>query len=63
AEIDRLGIEIAKLEEFMADPELYTKSPAKFEKASLALSERQAALMQAEEDWLTLEALREEIEG
>ncbi|MGB0927357.1 MAG: ABC-F family ATP-binding cassette domain-containing protein, partial [Pikeienuella sp.] len=36
AEIDRLGIEIAKLEEFMADPELYTKSPAKFEKASLA---------------------------
>lgn len=63
AEIDRLGVEIAKLEEFMADPELYAKSPAKFEKASLALSERQAALMQAEEDWLTLEALREEIEG
>jgi ATP-binding cassette subfamily F protein uup len=62
-EMEKLGVEIAKLTEFMADPNLYTTSPAKFEKASMALSERQVALMEAEEEWLSLEALREEIQG
>ncbi|WP_108501276.1 ABC-F family ATP-binding cassette domain-containing protein [Paracoccus indicus] len=55
AVIERLEAEIAKLTEFMSDPELFTKAPAKFEKASLALSERQAALADAEEEWLVLE--------
>ena len=55
AVIERLEAEIAKLTEFMSDPELFTKAPAKFEKASLALSERQAALADAEEEWLALE--------
>jgi ATP-binding cassette subfamily F protein uup len=62
-EMERLGAEITKLEGFLADPALYATSPAKFEKASMALSERQVAMMQAEEDWLSLEALREKIEG
>ncbi len=53
--LSRLEAEIAKLTEFMSDPELFTKAPAKFEKASLALSERQAALADAEEEWLALE--------
>ncbi|MGR3197574.1 MAG: ABC-F family ATP-binding cassette domain-containing protein [Paracoccus sp. (in: a-proteobacteria)] len=53
--IERLEAEIAKLSEFLSDPDLFTKAPAKFEKASLALSERQAALADAEEEWLTLE--------
>lgn len=54
-EMERLSAEIAKLEEFMSDPELFTKEPVKFQKATEALVERQAALTQAEEDWLTLE--------
>ncbi|MGX9350214.1 ABC-F family ATP-binding cassette domain-containing protein [Shimia sp. W99] len=53
--IDRLGAEIAKLEEFMADPELFTKEPVKFQKATEALVERQKALAAAEEEWLMLE--------
>ena len=53
--IERLEAEIAKLSEFLADPDLYATSPAKFEKASTALSERQAALAGAEEEWLLLE--------
>ena len=54
-EMERLSAEIAKLEDFMSDPELFTKEPVKFQKATEALVERQAALTQAEEDWLTLE--------
>jgi ATP-binding cassette subfamily F protein uup len=52
--IDRLNAEIAKLEEFMADPELFTKEPLKFQKATDALVERQEALANAEEEWLEL---------
>ena len=40
----------------MADPDLYVKDPAKFQKATEALVERQDALTRAEEDWLMLEA-------
>ncbi|MDN5567340.1 MAG: ATP-binding cassette domain-containing protein [Paracoccus sp. (in: a-proteobacteria)] len=53
--IERLEAEIAKLTEFMSAPDLFTTAPAKFEKASLALSERQAALADAEEEWIALE--------
>ncbi|WP_412554386.1 ABC-F family ATP-binding cassette domain-containing protein [Shimia sp. MIT1388] len=53
--MERLEAEIAKLEEFMADPELFTKEPVKFQKATEALVERQTALQDAEEEWLLLE--------
>ena len=53
--IARLEAEIAKLTEFLSDPDLFQTAPAKFQKASDALVERQAALAQAEEEWLTLE--------
>ncbi|RJE82885.1 ABC-F family ATP-binding cassette domain-containing protein [Paracoccus onubensis] len=55
AVIERLEAEIAKLSEFLADPDLYQTAPAKFQKASEALSARQAALNAAEEEWLMLE--------
>ena len=54
-EIERLEAEIAKLTEYMSDPDLFTKSPVKFEKASAAMVERQAALAAAEEEWMMLE--------
>ena len=55
ATIERLEAEIAKLTEFLSDPQLFAAAPGKFQKASLALAERQTALASAEEDWLTLE--------
>ncbi|WP_224823638.1 ABC-F family ATP-binding cassette domain-containing protein [Cognatishimia sp. MH4019] len=53
--IERLEAEIAKLEEFLMDPDLFTKAPVKFQKATDALVERQAALSAAEEEWMLLE--------
>ena len=47
--------EIAKLEELLADPELFTQHPAKFQKATDALIARQNARSDAEEEWLMLE--------
>ncbi|WP_136635490.1 ABC-F family ATP-binding cassette domain-containing protein [Pseudooceanicola onchidii] len=53
--IDKLMAEIAKLEDFLAQPDLYAKEPLKFKKGTEALVERQQALSEAEEEWLTLE--------
>ena len=53
--IEKLTAEISKLEELLADPELFTKHPLKFEKATDALVARQNALSDAEEEWLMLE--------
>ena len=53
--IDRLGAEIAKLEELLADPDLFTREPVKFQKATDALVQRQQALAAAEDEWLALE--------
>ena len=53
--IERLESEIAKLETYLAAPDLYAKEPLKFQKATEALVERQSALSAAEEEWLILE--------
>ncbi|SDW24984.1 ATP-binding cassette, subfamily F, uup [Albimonas donghaensis] len=63
AEMERLGVDIGKLERLLADPDLYAKSPDKFAKATAALTQRRRALEKAEEEWLDLEALREAAEG
>ncbi|MFA3917956.1 ABC-F family ATP-binding cassette domain-containing protein [Ruegeria hyattellae] len=55
AEIERLEAEIGKLEGLLADSELYTREPVKFQKATQALVERQEKLSIAEEQWLLLE--------
>lgn len=52
--MDRLQAEIAKLTEFLSQPDLFDREPIKFRKASEGLAERQAALAAAEEEWLTL---------
>jgi ATP-binding cassette subfamily F protein uup len=54
AQIARLEAEIAKLEGLLADPELFTREPVKFRRATEALTQRQAALAEAEEEWLIL---------
>ena len=55
AVIDKITAEIAKLEELLADPALFTQQPVKFQKATDALIARQTALSDAEEEWLVLE--------
>jgi ATP-binding cassette subfamily F protein uup len=53
-EIARLEGEIAKLGQLLADPELYSREPVKFAKATQMLAERQSALDAAENEWLVL---------
>ena len=55
AEMERLEAEIGKLSELLSDAELFTREPVKFRKATEALTERQAKLSAAEEEWLILE--------
>jgi ABC transport system ATP-binding/permease protein len=52
--IARLEAEIGKLNTLLADPDLFTREPVKFRKATEALAERQAALDTAESEWLEL---------
>jgi ATP-binding cassette subfamily F protein uup len=52
--IERLEDEIGKLSTLLADPDLFTREPVKFRKATEALTERQAALEAAETEWLNL---------
>ena len=52
--ISRLESEIARLHMLLADPDLFTREPVKFRKATEALTDRQAALDAAESDWLDL---------
>ena len=54
AEIARLEAEIAKLSELLSDPDLFTREPVKFRKATEAMTERQEKLSAAEEEWLDL---------
>ena len=53
-EIDRITDEIAKLETFLATPNLYSEEPLKFEKATNGLLERQEKLSILEEEWMSL---------
>ena len=62
-QIAALTNEVAKLQRKLDDPDLYVRDPRAFEAASTALTEKQAALDDAEQNWLELEILREEIEG
>jgi len=62
-EIARLTAEIARLNGLLADPDLYARDPKAFAAASQHLTAAEAAKGKAEDDWLELELLREELEG
>ncbi|MGV6873014.1 ABC-F family ATP-binding cassette domain-containing protein [Pseudochelatococcus sp. B33] len=61
--IAALERDIAKLQALLADRELYTREPAKFEKANTLLARAEEERAASEEEWLRLEMLREELEG
>ncbi len=61
--MDKLQTEIAKLETEMADSNLYARDPNRFDAVTKRLDAARAELEQAEERWLELETLREELAG
>jgi ABC transport system ATP-binding/permease protein len=62
ARIAALQTEIAGLNAVVADPDLYARDPGRFGATTRALAVARDELAAAEERWLTLEMLREEID-
>jgi ATP-binding cassette subfamily F protein uup len=58
----RLEKETAALQMELADDSLYARDPKRFAQAAAELAQRRAELTAAEDRWLEIEALREEIE-
>jgi len=63
ATIAALQAEASALQTKLGDPQFYTRDRTAFEKASGELGELQRKIAAAEEQWLALEMLREEIAG
>jgi ATP-binding cassette subfamily F protein uup len=63
ARIAELRDALARLDSLLADPQLHARDPKAFQRASSDYGVRHSELDRAEEEWLTLEMLREEIEG
>ncbi len=61
--IAALTARIETLNAALADPDLYARDPARFTATTASLAAARDELSAAEEQWLTLEMLREEIEG
>lgn len=63
ARITTLETQVSELNVILTDPELYARNPARFGAMTQALAVARDELARAQEQWLTLEMLREEIEG
>ncbi|WP_300389952.1 ABC-F family ATP-binding cassette domain-containing protein [Henriciella sp.] len=61
AALPRLEKEIADLEAQLGNPDLFGSDPAKFDRLTKRLGDARTELEKAEEDWLEIEALKEEI--
>jgi ABC transport system ATP-binding/permease protein len=62
ARIGELQTQIAGLNAVLADLDLYARNPGRFGATTQALAIARDELAAAEEQWLTLEMLREEID-
>ena len=54
---------MANLERTLADAGLHDRDPQAFRRATESYARKRTELERAEEDWLALEMLREEIDG
>ena len=59
----KLQADIARFQAVLDDADLYRRDPARFQKATDALTRASTELAAAEERWLELEMLREELEA
>jgi ATP-binding cassette subfamily F protein uup len=55
--------EIAKMEEILSDPNLYTRAPKAFEQTTRALTHTRTSLENGEMEWLELEEKRAQLAG
>ncbi len=55
--------EIAKMEEILSDPNLYTKAPKAFEQTTRALTHTRTSLENGEMEWLELEEKKAQLAG
>ncbi|SSC64991.1 ABC-F family ATP-binding cassette domain-containing protein [Ciceribacter selenitireducens] len=62
-EMEKTQTDIAAREAKMADPNLFAKDQATFNKLAAETEKLRADLIRMEEEWLELEMLREELEG
>ena len=62
-QIETIKAKMAKFQAQLDDQDLYLRDPKSFEAASAGLESAQKDLVKAEDQWLELEMLREEIEG
>ena len=62
ARIEALQTKIAGFNAILADPDLYSRNPRRFDGTTQALAAARDELAAAEEKWLSLEMLREEID-
>jgi len=62
-EMAKAEAEIAVREKKMADPNLFTKDPATFNRLAGEMEKLRESLFRMEEEWLELEMLREELGG
>jgi ABC transport system ATP-binding/permease protein len=63
ARMSKLEVEIAALQRELADKALYARDPNRFAEVAARLTALQSELAGAEDRWLEIESLREEIEG
>jgi ATP-binding cassette subfamily F protein uup len=61
--IATLTAELAKLEQKLADAGLYARDPKAFSDTTMKIANARVELSAAEDEWLRLEVLREELEG
>ena len=62
-EMAKVEADIAAREQKMADPKLFSKDPATFNRLAAETEKLRQGLTRMEEEWLELEMLREELEG
>jgi ABC transport system ATP-binding/permease protein len=63
AHIAAIERDMTKLSDVLAEPGLYTRDRARYDKATELLAALQAKHAASEDEWLRLEMLREEVEG
>jgi ATP-binding cassette subfamily F protein uup len=61
--MDELRASMQKIRVLLDDPTLYSRDPDRFAKASQAFTDAESELATAEDQWLELEILREELGG
>ena len=61
--METLPVEIARQDALLADPDLYSRDPAAFDRAMKAAEKARAELEAAELDWLELEEKKAAVAG